>query len=117
METHMIKQIILSIFFVLFSISAFADIHTRIDNCEKSKDKSCIYNLLRELAGKTTTNTANNCKCEARSGEKATDNCFMDFEARLTLDGNLVHSKCYSDKDTAYIECMKFRKSNKVCTE
>ena len=36
---------------IVFSDTEFADLQKRIDECEKSGDLACIFEIMRELAG------------------------------------------------------------------
>lgn len=100
--------------FLICSPFAQADMFDRIDSCEKSGDRKCIFQILRELAGKTASHK-NACSCEAKKGESVSSDCFMKYESRLSIDGNIIDIKCARTKDQAYVDCMKRMQENKVC--
>lgn len=112
------KKLIMTLIIASTSLSANADIYSRIDSCERSGGRTCIFSLLRELAGKKgQEEKKNSCKCEGKKAESVSSKCFMKYESVLTLNGSVVNIQCNSTKDQAYLSCMKRRKTTSVCLD
>lgn len=106
---------ITTIFFLFtMTLSANAGIYSRIDSCERSGERSCIFEILRDIAAQ---GRQNNCKCSAMKANSVRSQCFMKYESRLMLNGHTVSLTCSENKDHAFVTCMERRKKTDICFE
>lgn len=103
-----------AIFFLFLAIASTseASIHERIDKCEASGGGSCVYTILRELAGDRPV--ASKCTCTTEEAEVSSD-CFMKQEYSLKIDGRLIKTGCGDNSDMAYINCLNAMKQHELC--
>ncbi len=98
---------------LLVTLLASANITERIDTCQKSENHSCVFDILKELAAKTSgaevnragavTATATQCGCLlTMRHEKGYDRCFVDLVKKKSQEAATNQLDIVSSERIAY---------------